>query len=152
MTHRLALLLAVPLASLAGPKDAAPANDQTFASLERAWSTAYHQHDLPKIERLLAAEFVGIDGRVVMSTRAEELAEARAPAPGAPSPAMEILEEEISDVRARVYGEIAVATALNTAKIRTREGQSTVRYRRSTVWVQRDGRWQCVHFHASRIL
>jgi len=65
MTHRLALLLAVPLASLAGPKDAAPANDQTFASLERAWSTAYHQHDLPKIERLLAAEFVGIDGRGV---------------------------------------------------------------------------------------
>jgi len=152
MAHRLALLLAAPLAWLPAPKDAAPATDPTFAALERAWSTAYHQHDLPSIERLLAAEFVGIDGRGVMSTRAEELEEARAPAAGAPPAAMEILEEEITDVRARVYGETAVATALNTVKIRTREGQSTVRYRRSTVWVRRDGRWQCVHFHASRIL
>ena len=63
MLHRLALLLAVPVASPASPKDAPSATDQTFAALERAWSTAYHQHDLPSIERLLADAFVGIDGR-----------------------------------------------------------------------------------------
>jgi hypothetical protein len=95
---------------------------------------------------------VGIDGRGVVSNRADELNEARERPAGAPPSPMEILGEQISDVQARVYGETAVVTALNTVTARTPEGQSTIRYRRSTVWVRRGGRWQCVHFHASRIL
>jgi ketosteroid isomerase-like protein len=65
---------------------------------------------------------------------------------------MEILAEQITDVQARVYGETAVVSALNTVTARTPEGQSMIRYRRTTVWVRRSGRWQCVHFHASRVL
>ena len=140
------------LVSFAASATPAATPDETFAVLERAWSAAYHKHDLPAIERLLAEEFVGIDGRGVTSTRRDELEEAKARAPDAPPPAMEVVAEEISDVRARIYGQMAVATALNTATVRTQEGTSTVRYRRTTVWVRRAGRWQCVHFHASRIV
>ena len=151
MRPALGLLLLLPLASPAGPKRSATL-DETFTALERAWSDAYRRHDLPAIERLLAEEYVGIDGRGVMSTRAEELEEARdRPADAPPSP-MEILGEQITDVKARLYGETAVVTALNTVDARTRDGRTTIRYRRSTVWVRREGRWQCVHFHASRIV
>jgi len=83
MRIRLALFLLLPLGALAAPKRPAD-TDQTFAALERAWSAAYLKHDLPTIERLLAEEFVGIDGRGVMSVRADELAEARARPPDAP--------------------------------------------------------------------
>ena len=146
-----ALLLLLSFAA-PGPPKRPPTPDETFAALERAWSAAYQQHDLPAIQRLLAEEYVGIDGRGVVSTRADELEEARArPADAPPSP-MEILGEQISDVKARPYGETVVVTALNTVTARTPEGESTIRYRRSTVWVRRGGRWQCVHFHASRIL
>ena len=151
MRSALVLLLLVPPFALAAPKRSAEA-DRTFAALERAWSAAYLKHDVGSIERLLGEEFVGIDGRGVTSTRADELAEARARPEGAPAPTMEILAEEISDVQARLYGDTAVVTAVNDATVRTREGQSVIRYRRSTVWVRRSGRWQCVHFHASRIV
>ncbi|HET9157634.1 MAG TPA: nuclear transport factor 2 family protein [Myxococcaceae bacterium] len=151
MGFRPVLFLLLPLCALAAPKRSGEI-DRTFAALEQAWSAAYLKHDLPAIERLLAEEFVGIDGRGVTSVRADELAEARPRAADAPPPSMEILSEEISDVQARVYGDTAVVTALNTATIRTQDGQSVVRYRRSTVWVRRAGRWQCVHFHASRVV
>ncbi len=146
-----ALFLVLPLAAPSTPKPS-PKLDETFAALERAWSAAYQKHDLPAIERLLAEEYVGIDGRGVVSNRADELNEARERPAGAAPLSMEILGEQISDVQARGYGETAVVTALNTVTARTSEGQSTIRYRRSTVWVRRGGRWQCVHFHASRIL
>ena len=151
MRSVLALFLVLPLAAPSTPKPS-PKLDETFAALERAWSDAYQKHDLPVIERLLAEEYVGVDGRGVVSNRADELNEARERPAGAPPSPMEILGEQISDVQARVYGETAVVTALNTVTARTPEGQSTIRYRRSTVWVRRGGRWQCVHFHASRIL
>jgi ketosteroid isomerase-like protein len=151
MRSVLAVLLLLPLAALSAPKRS-PTLDETFTALERAWSAAYQKHDLSAIERLLAEEYVGVDGRGVVSNRADELNEARERPAGASPPTMEILAEQITDVQARVYGETAVVTALNTVTARTQEGQSTIRYRRSTVWVRRAGRWQCVHFHASRIL
>lgn len=151
MRSALALLLLFPFAAPGAPTRSATL-DETFTALERAWSAAYLRHDLPAIVRLLAEEYVGIDGRGLVSTRADELEEAKArPADAPPSP-MEILGEQITDVKARLYGETAVVTALNTVTARTQDGQSTIRYRRSTVWVKRGGRWQCVHFHASRIL
>jgi ketosteroid isomerase-like protein len=151
MRSVLALLLLVPAAAPSTPKPS-PKLDETFAALERAWSAAYQKHDLPAIEGLLAEEYVGIDGRGVVSNRADELNEARERPTGAPPSPMEILAEQVSDVQAHVYGETAVVTALNTVTARTPDGESNIRYRRSTVWVRRGGRWQCVHFHASRIL
>ena len=85
MRSALVLILLVPPFALAAPKRSADL-DRTFAALERAWSAAYLNHDVGSIERLLAEEFVGIDGRGVTTTRADELAEARARPEGAPAP------------------------------------------------------------------
>ena len=101
MRSVLALLLVVPAAAPSAPKPS-PKLDETFGALERAWSAAYQKHDLPAIERLLAEEYVGVDGRGVVSNRADELNEARERPAGAPRLSMEILGEQISDVQARV--------------------------------------------------
>jgi ketosteroid isomerase-like protein len=128
------------------------AADLVLADLERAWSAAYLRHDVRAIDRILADEFVGIDGRGVISNKTDELAEAKTPEAGAAPSQFTILSETISDIRVRLYHETAVLTSHNRERIRSKSGESEIQYRRTTVWVKRDGRWRCVSFHASRVL
>jgi uncharacterized protein (TIGR02246 family) len=121
-------------------------------ALERAWSTAFLKHDTATIARILADDFVGIDGRGVVSDKSHEIEEAKAPAAGSPAGTYVILSETLSDVRVRLYGDAAVLTAINTARISDRGEEEVVRYRRTTVYVRRSGKWQCVTFHGSRII
>jgi len=133
-------------AMLLAPVPASPSAESEVTASERAWSEAYLRHDLPAISRLLADDFVGIDGRGVVSDKAAELEEAKPPSPGSTEPVL--VGEQLSDVRVRIYGDVAVLTAVNTAQF----SDSTIRYRRTTVWVRRGDRWVCVSFHGSRIL
>jgi ketosteroid isomerase-like protein len=137
---------ALALAILLGTGPATPSDTSAVIAGERAWSDAFLRHDLPAISRLLADDFVGIDGRGVVSDKAAELEEAKPPAPESRAPVL--LGEQLSDVRVRTYGDVAVLTAINTARF----SDSTIRYRRTTVWVRRGDRWECVSFHGSRIL
>jgi ketosteroid isomerase-like protein len=123
---------------------------EQVAASERAWSEAFLKHDLQAISQLLADDYVGIDGRGVVSDKAAELEEAKPPSPRTAAPVL--VSERLSDIRVRIYGDTAVLTAINTARFSSRQNESTVRYRRTTVWVRREGRWQCVSFHGSRIL
>lgn len=147
--HRLRSSLAVVVLLAIG---AWPAAADTAAAqvekLEREWSAAFLRHDVAAIDRILADDFVGIDGRGFVSGKAEELDEAR------PHPAgdFEVLSEQLSEVHVRVYGNMAIVNAINTESARFKGEAFTPRYRRTTVWVKRGGRWQCVSFHASRIL
>ena len=148
MTFAAALLLVV----LSPESSPASAREEQVVAAERAWSHAFLRHDLPALSRLLADDFVGIDGRGFASDKAAELEEARAPEPGAAGPLL--VREALSEIRVRLYGDTAILTAVNTATFSPGPGEtaeSTIRYRRTTVWVWRDARWQCVSFHGSRI-
>ena len=119
--------------------------------LERAWSAAFLRHDEATISSILADDYVGIDGRGVVTSKSDEIEEAKAPAPNAPLAGYRVLSEELSALRVRVFGDAAVLTAINTARISDHGEDTRVRYRRTTVYVKRNGRWQCVSFHGSRI-
>lgn len=139
-------LVVVSLLSLSPAPGRTDHSSAEVVASERAWSEAFLKHDLHALSRLLADDFVGIDGRGVVSDKAAELEEAKAPSAGSTQPAL--IGEQLSDIRVRIYGDTAVLTAINTAEFT----DSTIRYRRTTVWVWREGRWQCVSFHGSRIL
>jgi hypothetical protein len=47
--------------------------------------------------------------------------------------------------------EVKKTEAGNFERARFKGKEIAPRYRRTTVWVKRDGRWQCVSFHASRM-
>jgi len=133
--------------ALAGAPAVSAQSSQDQASVagqEKAWSDAYLAHDIGKLSSILADDFVGFDSRGMPSTKADELAEAAPPKPGAPA---QIVREQLSDVKVRVYGDSAVLTALNTV---TFAGGDSVGYRRTTVWVRTAAGWRCVSFHASR--
>ena len=127
-------------------------NEEAVMKMEREWSAAFLRHDTAAIDRILSDDFVGTDGRGVVSNKAQELEEATAPAPGSPPRTSTIVDEKLTDMKVRVYGNTAVLNALNTATLLFNGKESMVRYRRTTVWVKRQGRWQCVSFHGSRVL
>lgn len=130
-----------------------PTQDATDVIIqqEREWSAAFLRHDYAALDRILADDFIGTDGRGVISTKADEIEEGRAPKPGAPPPPFVILDEALSDMKVRLYGEVAVLTSRNDERVRAGERETVLVYRRTTVWVKRDRRWRCVSFHASRI-
>jgi len=139
-----AALITLALVGL-NPTSGLTAASEAVVASERAWSEAFIRHDLQAIALLLADDFVGIDGRGVVSDKAAELEEARPPSQGQPN--VVLVSEQLSDIRVRLYGDVAILTAINTAHF----SDSTIRYRRTTVWVRRGDRWQCVSFHGSRI-
>ncbi len=118
---------------------------------EKAWSDAVIRHDAEKISLILADDFIGIDGRGVVTDKAAELKEAKPP-PAGDSAVPQLLKEEFSDITARLYGSTAVLTLTNTAQFSSKGKETQIKYRRTTVWVRDSGRWRCVSFHGSRIL
>jgi ketosteroid isomerase-like protein len=126
--------------------------EHRVAQLERDWSAAFLRHDIATIDRILADDYVGTDGRGIVTNKAQELEEARPPRPGDPSPPFVILDETVTDLKVRTYGEVAIVNGRIIEKIKTEAGESEIQYSRTTVWVNREGRWQCVSFHGSRIL
>ncbi len=129
-----------------------PSVEQELMQMEHDWSAAFLNHDVSAVARILADDYVGTDGRGIMTTKAEEMEEAKAPAPDAPMPERAILEETISDLKVRVYGNTAVVTGIANEKVSFKGKESLIRYRRTTVYVKRQGRWQCVSFHGSRMI
>jgi len=125
--------------------------EQALIQLERAYSVAYLKHDVATIDRILSDDYVGIDGRAVVSNKAQEIEEAKAPAPGSATPDYFVTDEVLSDLTVRAYGEAAVVTSLSTEKVLIKGNPTTVRYRRTTVYINRQGRWRCVSFHATRL-
>jgi ketosteroid isomerase-like protein len=117
---------------------------------EKAWSDAVIHHDIAKVASILADDFVGIDGRGFVSDKAAELKEAEPPAVDSTAP--QLLKEDLSDFTARIYGNTAVLNLTNTAHFLSKGKETTITYRRTTVWVRDSGNWRCVSFHGSRVL
>jgi ketosteroid isomerase-like protein len=133
---------------------ASPGNSRVQEEIvrqEREWSVAFLQHDIAALDRIIADDFVGTDGRGVMSSKADEIQEARAVGSDAPVPPFVILDEVLSEMHVRLYGGVAVLTSRNDERVRAGDREMVLVYRRTTVWVKRQARWQCVSFHASRV-
>jgi ketosteroid isomerase-like protein len=117
---------------------------------EKAWSDAVIHHDIAKVASLLADDFIGIDGRGFVTDKAAELKEAEPPAADSTEP--RLVKEDLSDFTARIYGNTAILNLTNTAHFSSKGKETTIKYRRTTVWVHDSGRWRCVSFHGSRVL
>ena len=127
-------------------------DEQKLIQLEKDWSASFLKNDTSAIALILADEFVGIDGRGFVSDKAAELKEAAGTKSNEPEPPFVIINETFSEFKVRFFGKIAVVNSLNAEKIKTKEKELVIKFRRTTVWIKRDGRWQCVSFHASRLL
>ena len=121
--------------------------ERELIEMERDWSAAYLSHDVSVVDRILADDFIGTDGRGIMTDKKQELEDARSE-----NPNRKVLSEAIDDLKVRIYGDTAIVNGRTTEKIQSGGKEFVIQYRRTDVFVKRNGRWQCVSFHGSRII
>ena len=112
--------------------------------LERDWDAAFHRHDAAFIETLLAEEFVATYDNGVRGDKAREL---------------ELAADRSQQIELSRLDEFIVKTYRDTAVVwfslhlvGTSQGRPlelTLRY--TDTWVFREGRWQCVASHSTRV-
>ena len=145
----LPLLFAVASAQAPAPRggagvDAQAGTEQELRRLEREWDDAIVRKDVVALERILGEEFVYIDSAGGVNPKAALIR-------GVKESEAVIAPFETEEVVVRVYGETAVLTGRFTQKV-TYKGQTlSGQFRYTDVYVKRDGRWQAVSAHSSRI-
>lgn len=128
----------------AAQRSPAESDQQTLIKLEQGWNDAFYRKDLAFIENLLADEFVATYDDGSRGDKAKELALAR--------DFNQQVESAIQDdFIVKVYRDTAVVWfTLHVVGIRQgQRAELTLRY--TDVWIVRDGRWQCVSTHSTRV-
>jgi hypothetical protein len=128
-----------------------PAHAQTQSAVEAGVIKAKQDRmvaewkkDRAAYERLTADEFIYTSSVGNTANKSQDVDETMQ------SKVVWLSSPSLSDVRVRVYGDVAVATYLDTTKV-TIDGKAGDDFRYTDVWVRRDGRWQLVASHGSRI-
>src|SRR6476661_8694879 len=109
-----------------------------------AFAEAIVRNDLESIGRFVADDWVVIDpnGEIVDRARFFEVIK---------SGALTHDTMDSEDFRVRVYGDSAVVTAITSTKGKFMGEEFITRERATDVFVRREGRWQCVLTHLTRL-
>ena len=132
-------------ANAGGPSAGQPSAEveQEIRKLDEEWHQAHIRRDAEALRKLIPPEATFASGGALLTgeeyvrdfveneTRFESV--------------------EVGAFRARVFGDAAVTTAVDTIKGRSREGAFDEQFRRTATYVRRDGRWQLVALHISRV-
>jgi ketosteroid isomerase-like protein len=118
--------------------------EEELLKLEKEFAQAIVSNDLEGIGRLVADEWIIIDpnGDIVERTRFFEVIKSGALT-------HDLMESE--DFRVRVYGDGAVVTGITRTKGKFMGQEFSTQERATDVFVKRDGRWQCVLTHLTRL-
>ena len=144
--YRLYGVLAIVWASALSASAQPPveSDQQVLLKLEQRWNEAFYAKDIEFLESILAEDFVVTYDDGTRGDKAKELA---------------LAEEFNQNVESAVQDEFTIRVYRDTAVVRftlhlvgIKQGQRaelTLRY--TDVWVMRDGRWQCVSSHSTRV-
>lgn len=136
--------LAWTVTATASQRSPSDSNQQTLIELERGWNDAFYRQDVAFIEALLADEFVATYDDGSRGDKARELtltAEFN----------QQVESATQEDFMVRTFGDAAVVW-FTLRLVGIRQGQrAEVTFRYTDVWIQRDGRWQCVSTQSTRI-
>lgn len=120
---------------------------QVLMQLERDIGKANIERDYAFFDRVEAEEFIftGADGSLL--TKQEDLKGLKEPA----SPDVALLAYDVDEMNVLLYEKAAVVTGRVTTKRRYKGAESSSQSRFTDVFVWRDGRWQIVAGHSSRL-
>lgn len=116
--------------------------EQELKRLENEWLDSYLRGDKQRFDRIVADDFTRTDESGKFATKAEEKALVQA----APASVNASLTNE--NMLARVYENAAIVTGLIVSKV---QGGLNFQSRFTDTFVKRNGRWQVVARHYSRI-
>jgi ketosteroid isomerase-like protein len=110
-----------------------------------AWGDAYIKKDSKPLEKLLAADYIGIDEEGAVTTKADEINLIKS------GEYVIFSVEHIEPQKVRFYGTTAVVTSHAKVKHASKGETNTVIGRATTVCVNKNGQWQIISWHASRV-
>jgi hypothetical protein len=127
-----------------GTKVASAQGEQELIDLEKAWTEAVVKRDLAFFDRITADEhtLTAPDGTVM--TKAQQVALVK-------SGEYTVTSAVQDAIKVWIYGDVAVVTGLCTEKSQFKGKDSSGQYRWTDTFIKRDGRWQCVATHASKV-
>jgi ketosteroid isomerase-like protein len=140
----LLILAACAAPVCASQRSQVKSDQQILVELEQSWNDAFYKKDLDVIKTLLADEFISTYDDGVRGDKAKELMLA--------AEFDQQVESAIQDeFTVKIYGDTAVVWfTLHVTGLK--QGQkATLNLHYTDVWVLRDGRWQCVSAHSTRM-
>lgn len=118
--------------------------EQTLIQMERDWAQALARSDQAALDRILAADFMVTDADGRLLTKAQSDAQRK-------SGALKYTAFTADDFKVRVFGDTAIVTGRSTVKGAQNGNDISGQERFTDVFVRRDGRWQAVSTHVSRV-
>jgi len=118
--------------------------DEEFMRLGREWADAFVKRDKATLERILADDFMSTGPTGVVADKSRYVA-------GVGSTDVAIEAINVEDGKVRMYGDTAVVTGRYTMKGKAGGQDIGGPHSYTAVYVKRQGRWQPVAFHSSRI-
>jgi ketosteroid isomerase-like protein len=119
-------------------------SEREVEKLEREVGEAITRRDTAALDRLLADDFIVTNPAGQVMTKKEAIAALTAPEYD--------LESLVNDeIKVRVFGDVALATALGTAKGRYKGQDASGQFRYLRVWVKRQGCWQAVAAQSTNV-
>jgi hypothetical protein len=128
------LCLSVVLASAQTKSPSLPGAQGEILNLLQTWNETELKGDQAAVAKLLAPEFSFLGG----SSRKEYLALIQ------PDPSLIIDSVTIDEALIEIYDNAAVATSLNSYKVKKDGKPFEGRFLVLTIWIKRNGNWQCV--------
>jgi len=129
-------------------RDTAQAREAVLRLAEELFRS-YARGDTAAAARILAADYTGFTGDGHRETKAQALANLRRDSATAASASVDSMHVDSTTVR--VFGDAAVAQTSGTLRARAEGQAATIGFRNTDVFVWRDGRWQIVATHLSRV-
>ena len=117
---------------------------QALTQMERDWAQAMAKRDQATLDRILAADYSSTNADGEVSTKAQGDADIKAG----------VLKYDsfvVDDMNVRLFGDTAVVTGRSTLKGSYKGKDISGQNRFTDVFVRRDGRWQVVTTHFSRV-
>ena len=136
------LIALVAIPGLAGQR--VKSDQEVLIDLERLWNAAVYENDVKFVAGILADEFTATYEDGSRGDKAKELALIAS--------FNQQVESAIQDeFTVKVFGDTAVVwfTLRLVGKKQGQRTELTLRY--TDVWIVRDGRWQCVSVHSTRV-
>lgn len=110
-----------------------------------AWDNAYIEKDSKPLEKLLAADYIGIDDEGAVTSKVDEINLIKS------GDYIILSVNHLESQKVRFYGSTAVVTSHAKVKHVFKGQTNTVTGRATTVCVNQSGRWQIASWHASRV-
>jgi ketosteroid isomerase-like protein len=127
-------------------KTKADANvEKLLMQMERDWLAAETHKDRTVVDRILGDDWSGVDPDGKTEVKAQFLNDMVSPDSRTDS-------ATITEMKVRIFGGVAVVTGSEVEKSQFKGKDTSGRYTWTDVFAQRNGRWQAVASHVSRVL